>query len=64
MSADVTLTFDSITSLHDSDVFLKELFAQHFELRSVICVVDLQRVQSILNEPKDGLGFFKVSSTF
>ncbi|CAE6967475.1 unnamed protein product [Symbiodinium natans] len=34
-------------------VFDNELFAQHFELRSVICVVDLQRVQSILNEPKD-----------
>ena len=32
---------------------LEALFAAHFALRAVICVVDLQRVHNILNEPKE-----------
>ncbi|CAE7832032.1 unnamed protein product [Symbiodinium sp. CCMP2592] len=34
-------------------VFENEHFAQYFALKAVICVVDLQRVRNILNEPKD-----------
>eukprot|EP00439_Symbiodinium_sp_Y106_P018084 s4981_g2.t1 len=37
-------------------VFENEHFAQYFALKAVICVVDLQRVRNILNEPKETFG--------
>lgn len=47
---------------------LQENYAQHFTLRCVLCVVDLLRVQSLLDEPKaaagDGWRFKLIASFF